>query len=194
MNMTVVKGIGKIALKGLTAIGILGLSGLGVKIANDLGNSAYKDCKKAITRDGVYIHYGHTKFEPSLFKEIKNEKYSVKPGSTGFWASGIRAKYGWKQWCKDERFGKCTEENSLKFTLKKDAKVLKINSASDLDKLPKINYDIDLDWICLDFEKLKLKYDAIEVNISSDYKLYHLLYGWDCDSILILNENIVVQI
>ena len=46
---------GKIIGKGLAAIGILGLSGLGVKIANDLGNSAYKDCKQTILKEGRAI-------------------------------------------------------------------------------------------------------------------------------------------
>ena len=33
--------------------------------------------------------------------------------------------------------------------------------------------------------------DAIEFNISNDWDLYMALYGWDCDSILILNPNII---
>ncbi len=44
------KTLGKIALKILAATGILGLSGLGVKIANDIGNSAYKDLKDSVLK------------------------------------------------------------------------------------------------------------------------------------------------
>ncbi|MFR3519297.1 MAG: hypothetical protein ACLTT4_12785 [Coprobacillus cateniformis] len=46
----------------------------------------------------------------------------------------------------------------------------------------------------LDFEELKRQYDAIEVNISNDYGLYWKLYGWDCDSILVMNSDVVVEI
>lgn len=44
------KTIGKVTLKVLGVVGILGVSGLGVKIANDIGNSAYKDVKNEAIR------------------------------------------------------------------------------------------------------------------------------------------------
>lgn len=49
----------------------------------------------------------------------------------------------------------------------------------------------EFDWVRLDFEKLSETYDAIEVNISSDYMLHHKLFTWDCDSILIMNPKII---
>ena len=39
--------------------------------------------------------------------------------------------------------------------------------------------------------ELKKEYDAIEIVID---KLYWDLYGWDCDSILILNKEVVIEI
>jgi len=45
--------------------------------------------------------------------------------------------------------------------------------------------------VYLDFNKLKEEYDAIEVFISSDSRLYRALYGWDCDSILIMNKDVI---
>ena len=42
---------------------------------------------------------------------------------------------------------------------------------------------------CLDFEKLSKDYDAIEVIDIG--KFYWALYGWDCNSILIMNPDIV---
>ena len=38
-------------------------------------------------------------------------------------------------------------------------------------------------------EDFELK--SIEFNISNDWDLYMALYGWDCDSTLILNPNII---
>ena len=49
-------------------------------------------------------------------------------------------------------------------------------------------------WILLDFEKLAETYDAVEVSISSDFDLYYKLYGWDCDSIVIMNPDVVVEL
>ena len=142
-----------------------------------------------------YIHYGSTQFEPLKVGEIKNA-FFTKP-SGGFWASPVNAVYGWKEWNEDEHFKECTENNSFTFTLKPEAKILKINTVEDLEGLPKDNTLVELklnDWCLLDFEKIKneLGYDAIEVMAGSGKGLYYALYGWDCDSILIMNSDIVV--
>lgn len=137
-----------------------------------------------------YIHYGHTKFEPDRFKEIKNRFFFVKP-SGGFWASPVDAKWGWKDWCEAEDFRECNIENSFKFTLKDTANVTHIHSVDDLEMLPKIGSNVT-DQVLLDFEKLcNDGVDAIELHLSDDNELYWVLYGWDCDSILIMNPDII---
>lgn len=140
-----------------------------------------------------YIHYGHTQFEKDKFLPIRNRQMFVKPAG-GLWASDIKAKYGWKDWCEAEQFRDCKKEKSFTFVLSKDAKVLEINSVQQLTCLPQIEDTIGFSfsqWILLDFEMLSKMYDAIELNISNDYDLYWKLYGWDCDSILIMNPEIV---
>ena len=44
-----------------------------------------------------------------------------------------------------------------------------------------------------DFEKMvEDGVDAIKLNLSKgDYELYYEFYGWDCDSILIMNPDII---
>lgn len=142
-------------------------------------------------KEEIYIHYGHKHFDKNLFVEIKNENF-VKPYG-GLWASNIESAYGWKEWTENENFrtNKYSEDNYFKFRLSKEAKILKLKDISDLEKLPK-NKGIQSKtlYVCLDFEELKKSYDAIEVYIE---KLYWLLYGWDCDSILILNKDIVEE-
>ena len=77
-------------------------------------------------------------------------------------------------------------------SLSNDARVLYINSVNDLEDLPELHNEIGIcSWKLLNFEKLAKTYDAIEVNISGDPELYFALYGWDCDSILIMNPNII---
>lgn len=142
----------------------------------------------------TYIHYGHSSFDRESFNHIKRHGISTKP-SGGLWGSPIKAKYGWKNWCQDNEFRECLEENSFRFKLDDNANVLCINSVDDLNFLPKIKDElVPQTWILLDFEELKRQYDAIEVNISNDYGLYWKLYGWDCDSILVMNSDVVVEI
>ena len=143
-----------------------------------------------------YIHYGHTNFNKSMFVKIKNVNYGTKPKG-GLWASNINAKYGWKEWCNANTFRDCNKKNSFTFTISDDAKVLLIDSVSVLRPLPKIKDETDFifsSWCLLDFEKLAEAYDAIEVNISSDSDLYYQLYGWDCDSIVIMNPEVVIEL
>lgn len=138
-----------------------------------------------------YIHYGHKKFIKKLFQKVQNG-YTPKPDG-GFWASPIDAEYGWKQWCEDNKFRECNEDDSFQFELTDDANVLHIRSVDDLKDLPLAKGDHS--WYCLDFEKLlKSGVDAVELHLSEDRLLYWRLYGWDCDSILIMNKDVVREI
>lgn len=142
--------------------------------------------------DRIFIHYGHNKFSDYLWEEVQNVKFCKPYG--GLWASDINAKFGWKDWNKEEQYMKCDENNSFKFKLKSKSKIYSVNSLEDLNKLPldtTISQEIHKISYCLDFEKIKQTYDAIEVNISNDKRLYWRLYGWDCDSILILNKKCI---
>lgn len=141
----------------------------------------------------IYIHYGHKSFDNKSFDEIKNERAWVKPIG-GLWASNINAKYGWRDWCEEQRFRECSIDNSFKFKLKEDSRILKIDNSDILKKLPIVNAPFRTSWINLDFEKIKEEYDAIEVLISEDRRLYWDLYGWDCDSLLVLNKEVIEKI
>lgn len=135
-----------------------------------------------------YIHYGSTRYIPERVLPIRNRAYFTKPAG-GLWASATDAAYGWKDWNDEEEYRVCEESNSFKFTLRADAKVLNINKLDDLATLP-ADKSIKV-YKCLDFEKLAQDYDAIEVMAGSNDELYYELYGWDCDSILIMNPDII---
>ena len=143
-----------------------------------------------------YIHYGHRKFDKSVFNKIKNVDCSTKPKG-GLWASDVNAERGWKEWCDAEEFRDCNKENSFSFVLADNAKVLYIDSVDDLKVLPKVDDKFGMNfssWYLLDFEKLAETYDAVEVSISNDFDLYYQLYGWDCDSIVIMNPNVIIEV
>ena len=139
------------------------------------------------------IHYGHKKFDKKQFVDISNCEYRPKPNG-GLWASPIDSEFGWKQWCDSNKFRECTESDSFTFTLKPEANILVIDSVDNLKELPQVKSDFVIPmWYMLDFEVLSKKYDAIEVRISCDYNLYFKLYGWDCDSIVIMNPDVIVE-
>lgn len=146
----------------------------------------------------TYIHYGHRHFDSqNTFKQIQNIELAVKPRG-GLWGSDINSKFGWIDWVKSNDFfsSKYLSGRWFKFTLKEDARILTISDVKQLKKLPKCKSDIlpNPIFVCLDFEKLKKDYDAIEVLLSGNQDLYFALYGWDCDSILVLNDKVVVEV
>lgn len=152
-----------------------------------------------------YIHYGSKSYNPEKFSEIKNYPLTCrfqKPEG-GLWASAIDANYGWIDFCENEACDVFCEnqynrDNNFTFTLTEDANILHIFSKEDVINLPIIELreyeDLPLfDTVYLDFEALvKMGYDAIEAHLSDGIGIYHLLYGWDCDSILIMNKDVIV--
>jgi hypothetical protein len=139
-----------------------------------------------------YIHYGHQAFDINKFVKARNRQFKNKPLG-GLWASAVDATFGWKDWCKAEDFCDCSADNSFLFKIADNANILYINCVEDVHKLPDQKTDLKLTCIkTVDFEQLMTNgIDAIEFNISKDWDLYMALYGWDCDSTLILNPDIV---
>ncbi len=146
-----------------------------------------------------YIHYGANKFDINKFEIIQNSVYFNKPIG-GLWASPIDAKFGWREWCEEQDFRDCDDDNSFKFVLPKNANVYYIDSVSDCLCLPKIKTkfmgsQIMGSQIYPNFENMiNMDIDAIQFNLSNDNELYWTLYGWDCDCILILNKDIIKPI
>lgn len=136
-----------------------------------------------------YIHYGDNYFSEEWFQPISNRGWGYKPLG-GLWASPVDTEYGWREWVKDNDFP-CKLERWFKFTLKENARVLKITNTSQLDELPQFENIYSDIGKCIDFEKLSLDYDAMIVLISTDHRLYYDLYGWDVDSILVMNSDVI---
>ena len=144
-----------------------------------------------------YIHYGSTAFDPSKFKPIENYGW-IKPKG-GFWASPVDAgENGWKEWCEREQFRECRDENSFRFTLSDFARVLHLRHVTDVRNLLKEGIqgsalDCQRGLFGPDFEGIMRQgYDAIELHITECRALYSAMYGWDVDSILIMNPDIIV--
>ena len=141
----------------------------------------------------VYVHYGDCSFNKEKFKPIQNRKFWTKPIG-GLWGSPLDTDWGWKDWCLDENFRVDRLKDSFKFTLMNSARMLSITSPEDFDPLPKLEgSDVFKSMVCLDFEELCKNYDAIEVAFGGDLD-FETLLGWDCDSILVFNPDVVREI
>lgn len=139
----------------------------------------------------TYVHYGNSKFDINKFSAIRNRGVFPKPFG-GLWASPVDAEFGWIQWCEQEDFAHYKSDNKFQFKLSDNARVLEIHSVEQMRTLiTEDMYIVRFGVYVLDFEKLTHEYDAIELFISETPSLYNNFYGWDCDSILILNPNVI---
>lgn len=140
----------------------------------------------------VYIHYGDDTFR--IPNPIINKQFFTKPRG-GFWASRKDGDMTWKDWCESEEYRLDALNVSFEFTLKDNARVLTLSDPKQLLDLPKIPQLDPFAWpseyssVYLNFEKLEEQYDAIELTNIGEF--YWLLYGWDCNSILIMNPDVV---
>lgn len=149
----------------------------------------------------IYIHYGAKQFNPRLNFPIKNECCWVKPKG-GLWGSRKNASFGWKEWCSREEFRDCKDDGSFEFVLRDQSKIAVVSTLAQLRRLPNIkNSSPFYSAYLIDFERcLRLGIDAIELCwYGEEFKeiasgdLYFELYGWDCDSIVVLNPDAVIQ-
>ena len=126
-----------------------------------------------------YIHYGDDNFDINKFIPISNRSEATKPFG-GFWGSRKNADFSWKEWCTEIDLKSKDLTKKIQFSLSNGAKILVINNIKLLDKLPQNeeNHIVNKLFVTLDFEKLSKQYDAIEVLISEDERLYELLYGF----------------
>lgn len=158
-------------------------------------------------RKKTYIHYGSDHFNKEMFIVPVNGDWGSKPvPHTGLWASPIDSDFGWMEWCIDADFNLDKLLTHFKFTLSDRAKVLFVNKLSDVDNYVSMPDELNIMFRSnstssllynLDFEQMiKDGYDAIELSHEDNYAEIHfsLFNTWDCDSILILNPDIIEEI
>ena len=147
-----------------------------------------------------YRHYGALEFSKDIFEPVKNRPHWIKPFG-GLWGTPLpETSSGWAQVCRDNEFRVRSLHQWFDFSLSDDAKVYTIANGTDILKLKDMGccgvshntstyiFDLQVDWI--DFEGLIiLGYDAVECKLN--HETYWALYGWDCDSILVLNPDVI---
>lgn len=149
-----------------------------------------------------YIHYGHEKFDRNLFVTVRNGTGLNKPVG-GLWASPVDAERSWFNWCKNNEFVIGRLRTSFEFELSQKARVLTLTPDNVWD-LPEDEKSFFIrrppekrDWLSMvegiDFEALTREYDVLECSLTENPSLYWSLYGWDCDCILVLNPEVIVE-
>jgi hypothetical protein len=143
------------------------------------------------------VHYGANSFDAAEFGEIKNRNF-VKP-SGGLWASPVESDYGWRHWCTAEEY----QVDSLKksFTFWYEGNVLVIDDFIDLSKIVWREVDEYRSIKYPDFEEmLRRGVDAIWLTNRGQWETRdhwgsgRSLYGWDCESVLIMNPDKIEEV
>ncbi len=155
-------------------------------------------------------HYGFSteEFDVSRLKPVKNRAFfnemkkrnlcipsmcgvlGNKPEqNTGFWCSRTDAEYGWKEFCEESEISLCDLTKQFDFIIPDSARVYTIYNSDDVDELIE-EYKFSSEIQAINFEKMAKDFDAIEVTTMYN-GVYDSLYGWDCESILILNPEII---
>ena len=142
------------------------------------------------------IHYGSNSFEKDWFASIRNINFLNKPEG-GLWASPVNSKYGWIDWCKRENFELQRLKESFKFNC--NGSFIVINKPEDLKELPLCFRECSIERKKLrpyfDFEKMAKEVDGVYLTEAGEYKTrlsFPLnFYGWDCESVLIFNFNVI---
>ena len=146
----------------------------------------------------MFIHYGHKSFDISKFQPIRNDRdalYVNKPRG-GLWASPLNSASGWRQWCNAEEYMKYSDDDCFRFKLIASARVAKIENLKDYEKLPVMSFDNPFfthsSFFALNFEEIAKHYDAIFYKRCDELHYRSPMRTWDCDSLLVLNPDVVM--
>ena len=153
-----------------------------------------------------YIILGMKELNKESFKPVKNGINPNKPIG-GIWASPYSTNNEyvseWHKWCSSE-MEEWLSNDAIILKLKNDAKIYTINTQDDLIELISIvgePHTKFLKFQCIpDFENAAKLFDVLYLTEDGQYntrmpdiKMEYNLYGWDCESIMILNFDCISE-
>ena len=139
-----------------------------------------------------YVHYGDDTFRKDKVQQHTGRfGFGNKP-DFGLWASPVKPEYrGWADWCVNEEFMIDKLDDYFKFTLTPEAKILEVRKPSDLNGYVSLDNREPIPQTNINFNSIiDDGYDGVELYLNRE--LYWYLYGWDCDSIVIFNPDVIV--
>ena len=157
----------------------------------------YNVCPKWVVESLVLVHFGASEYRAELVGRIRNTRW-VKPNG-GIWTSPVGSDYGWDVWCRAEEFRTENLKQSFLLRVNPDSKILIIDTLEDLLKLPRIEKGEGFyGRMYLDFEMISNKFDAIWLTVNGQWETRLSqpmnLYGWDVETIFVMNPDCVYQI
>ena len=174
------------------------------KISNLILENALEKCSPiniaGVERSPLLIHYGANKYMPEKFSPIKNRNHQKPVHGTGLWTSPMDSNTDWRDYIRDDGWEERHESVKIFFVvcLYADAKIFVIDSEDDLQKAPLIDYKGYEPRKNIDFEAAAKKYDAIWLTEKGQIDTRHAypvkLFGWDIESVLILNPNCIFPV
>ena len=163
------------------------------------------------------VHFTATPLDEPLrsvhpYPKLKNGQREHLPigKPRGLWVSVEGHGDGWSDWCKAEEFGQERFEYAYEVELAKDARILRLRTAADIQRFTKEYRDtesevnkilgqstfrdvpgtMDINWT-----KIAVKYQGIiiapyvwELRLEPGYEWY---YGWDCASGCVWNAEAI---
>lgn len=165
--------------------------------------------RKVMKMPKRHIILGKTELSKDKFIPIKNRIGFVKPEG-GLWASPYtpNKEYisAWHEWCVGEDFSSGLSNNAVIIDFKEDIKFFVIDSQEDLMELfnivgeaqDELTSIISSVWKVPNFEIAADIFDVIYLTEEGQWKTRmpfknheYSLYGWDCESILIMNFDCI---
>ena len=149
-----------------------------------------------------WVTLGKKSLNKEYFIKPRNRSHFIKPLG-GLWASPLKIQgnfiSAWHEWCY-YNMEEWLDDNAVVYELKDNAKILTIDSLNDLEEVLKTDY-VDSKFGTseknLNFQTLANKYDAIYLTEKGEAETRwseNNLYGWDCESLLILNFDCIENI
>ena len=101
--------------------------------------------------------------------------------------------YGWRKFCRDNEY-ECDTSSYFRFRLKDSARLLVVTGDELLEQNHLYAMGHTPSSTYKDWTSISQRYDAVYIAAGSDRDLYFKYYGWDCDSILVLNFDQIEQV
>lgn len=146
--------------------------------------------------DKIFIHQGSDIIDETIRIKPREFRRMSKP-DFGFWVAPEIEGYvsTWDKWCQDEDYCLPHRDNDkiIKMKIKPSARILIIDSYEDLEKVFH-EYPLaechQLDWV-----KISENYDAVYLTEEGQYSTRMTtplnLYGWDLESAVIFNYDVI---
>ena len=151
--------------------------------------------EKELIQATEFVHFGSSRLDRNKFKDISEENYcgGLKPRG-GLWGSNESVEsYGWRKWCRDNEY-ECDTSSYFRFRLKDSARLLVVTGDELLEQNHLYAMGHPPSSTFKDWTSIRERYDAVYIAAGSDRDLYFKYYGWDCDSILVLNFDSIEQV